>query len=267
MTTLATGMRDSRTMLRRNLRHMRRYPSLTFMLIGQPVVLLLLFVYVFGATLGNGLGGAAVTGLGGRAEYVGYVTPAILMITVASTILGTAIGVATDMTEGIIARFRTMAISRASVLTGHVIGTLIQTVIALVVVITVALLVGFAPTAGAVEWVATAGLLLLLTTALTWMAVAMGLSAKSVETASNTPMIFILLPFFGSGFVPADTMPAWLRWFAEYQPFTPVIETTRGLLLGTGIGSSWIIAVAWCVALSVLGYTWSKSLFRKERTR
>lgn len=267
MTSLAMGMRDSRTMLRRNLRHMRRYPSLTVMLVGQPVVMLLLFVYVFGGTLGNGLGSAAVTGLGGRAEYVGYVTPAILMITVASAILGTAISVATDMTEGIIARFRTMAISRASVLTGHVIGTVIQTVIALAIVLGVAVLVGFSPTADATEWVAAAALLLLLTVALTWMAVAMGLAAKSVETASNTPMIFILLPFFGSGFVPADSMPAWLRWFAEYQPFTPVIETVRGLLLGTGVGGSWLLAVGWCVALTALGYTWARSLFRKERSR
>jgi ABC-2 type transport system permease protein len=267
MTSLALGMRDSTTMLRRNLRHMQRYPSLTLMLVGQPIVLLLLFVYVFGSTLGNGLGSAAVTGLGGRAEYVGYVTPAILMITVASAILGTAISVAMDMTEGIIARFRTMAISKASMLTGHVIGTVIQTVVALVVVIAVALLIGFSPTADVGEWVAAAGMLLLLTIALTWMAVAMGLAAKSVETASNTPMIFILLPFFGSGFVPADSMPAWLRWFAEYQPFTPVIETTRGLLLGTGIGNTWMLAVGWCVVLAVLGYTWSKSLFRKERQR
>jgi ABC-2 type transport system permease protein len=267
MTSLALGMRDSRTMLRRNLRHMRRYPSLTLMLVGQPIVMLLLFVYVFGSTLGNGLGSAAVTGLGGRAEYVGYVTPAILMITVASAILGTAISVATDMTEGIIARFRTMAISKASVLTGHVVGTVIQTVIALAIVLGVALLVGFSPTADFGEWVAAGGLLLLLTVALTWMAVAMGLAAKSVETASNTPMIFILLPFFGSGFVPADSMPAWLRWFAEYQPFTPVIETTRGLLLGTGIGDRWLLAVGWCVALTVLGYTWARSLFRKERDR
>jgi ABC-2 type transport system permease protein len=267
MTTMSYGMRDSITMLRRNLRHMQRYPSLTIMLVGQPIVFLLMFVYVFGGTLGDGLGAAAVTGLGGRAEYVGYVTPAILMITVASAVLGTAIYVATDMTEGIIARFRTMAISKASVLTGHVVGTVIQTVIALVVVVAVALLVGFSPTADVGEWFAVTGLLLLATIALTWLAVAFGLAAKSVETASNTPMFLVLLPFFGSGFVPTDSMPAWLRWFAEYQPFTPIIETTRGLLLGTGIGASGWLAVGWCVLIAVLGYLWSKSLFRKERDR
>jgi ABC-2 type transport system permease protein len=264
MTTMSYAMRDSTTMLRRNLRHMQRYPSLTIMLIGQPILLLLLFVYVFGGTLGDGLGPG---GLGGRAEYVGYVTPAILMITITSAIMGTAISVAMDMTEGIIARFRTMAISKASVLTGHVIGTVIQTVIALAVVLGVALLIGFSPTAGFGEWLAVIGLLLLLTVALTWMSVALGLKAKSVETASNTPMIFTLLPFLGTGFVPADSMPAWLRWFAEYQPFTPVIETTRGLLLGTGIGNSGFLAVGWCVLLTVIGYAWSKSLYAKERTQ
>lgn len=259
---MSYALRDSTTMLRRNLRHLRRYPSLTLMLLGQPILFLLLFVYVFGGTLGDGLGGG---GLGGRAEYVGYVTPAILLITVASAALGTAISVAMDMTEGIIARFRTMAISKASVLTGHVVGTVIQTVLGLVVVIGVALLVGFAPTAGFGEWVAVAGVLLLLTVALTWLSVALGLVAKSVETASNTPMVFLLLPFLGSGFVPADSMPAWLRWFAEYQPFTPIIETIRGLLLGTPTGSSAPLAVGWCLLIAVVGYAWSKSLYAKER--
>jgi len=262
MTTLSNGMRDSTTMLRRNLRHMQRYPSLTLMLLGQPIVFLLLFVYVFGGTLGDGLGGA-----GGRAEYVGYVTPAILLITVASAALGTAISVAMDMTEGIIARFRTMSISKASVLTGHVIGTVIQTVLGLAVVIVVALLIGFSPTAGFGDWVAVAGMLLLLTVALTWLSVALGLVAKSVETASNTPMIFMLLPFVSSGFVPTESMPAWLAWFAEHQPFTPIIETIRGLLLGTPIGSSGPVAVGWCVLITGIGYAWSKSLFAKERTR
>ncbi len=264
MTTMSYAVRDSTTMLRRNMRHLQRYPSLTIMLIGQPILLLLLFVYVFGGTLGDGLG---PDGVGGRAEYVGYVTPAILLITVTSAILGTAISVATDMTEGIIDRFRTMAISKASVLTGHVIGTIIQTAIALAVVFGVALLIGFAPTAGFTEWLAVIGLLLLVTIALTWFAVALGLKAKSVETASNTPMIFTLLPFVGSGFVPTDSMPAWLRWFAEYQPFTPILETIRGLLLGTAIGNSGLLAVGWCVLIAAIGYTWSKSLYARQRDR
>ena len=121
--------------------------------------------------------------------------------------------------------------------------------------------------AGAAEWLAIAGLLLLATVGLTWTAVALGLKAKSVETASNTPMIFTLLPFLGSGFVPNDSLPAWLRWFAEYQPFTPIIETLRGLLLGTSVADSWLLAVGWCLVLTVGGYVWSKSLFRQERVR
>jgi ABC-2 type transport system permease protein len=267
LSTLSYAASDSLTMLRRNLRHMRRYPSLTFMLLAQPIIFLMLFVYVFGGTLGNGLGGAAVNGLGGRAEYIGYVTPAILLITVTSAALGTAISIAMDMTEGIINRFRTMSIHRASVLTGHAIGTVIQTVLALAVVTGVALLVGFDPNAGFVDWLTAAGVLLLLTLALTWLSMALGLKAKSVETASNTPLVFMLLPFLSSGFVPAESMPGWLRWFAEYQPFTPVTETLRGLLLGTPIGNSGIIAVAWCVGLTVVGYAWSKRLYSKGQRR
>jgi ABC-2 type transport system permease protein len=269
MTTTAAAypMRDSFTMLRRNLRRMQRYPSLTLMLLGQPILFLLLFVYVFGGTLGNGLGSAAVAGTTGRDAYLDFVTPTILIITITGAILGTAISVAMDMTQGIMARFRTMSISKASVLTGHVIGTLIQTVIGLIVVFGVALLVGFRPSAEPVEWLAIVGLLLFVTIALTWLAVALGLKAKSVETASNTPLIFTLLPFLGSGFVPNDSLPAGLRWFAMYQPFTPIIKTLRGLLIGTPIGNNGLLAVGWCALLVIVGYVWSRSLFRKERTR
>lgn len=263
--TMSYTVRDTTTMLRRNIRHMQRYPSLTIMLLAQPLLFLMLFVYVFGGTLGDGLGGAAIAGLGGRAEYVGYVTPAILMITVAGCALGTSMSVAMDMTEGIMARFRTMAISRSSMLSGHVIGTVIQSVLALAVVIGVALLIGFSPNATAGEWLAVIGVLLLITIALTWFALALGLKAKSVETASNTPMFMTLLPFLGSGFVPTDSMPTWLGWFAEYQPFTPMIETIRGLLLGTSIGNSAALAIGWCVLITVIGYAWSRSLFAKER--
>ena len=265
--TMTYPMRDSLTMLRRNLRHMQRYPSLTLMLLGQPILFLLLFVYVFGGTLGNGLGGAAAGGATGRDAYIGFVTPTILIVTITGAILGTAISVAMDKTQGIMARFRTMAISKASVLTGHVIGTLIQTANGLAVVLGVALLVGFRPSAGALDWLAVVALLLLFTLALTWMAVALGMKAKSVETASNTPLIFTLLPFLGSGFVPNDSLPGWLRWFAEYQPFTPVIKALRGLLLDTSIGTGGWLAVAWCVLFAIVGYIWAKSLFRKDAGR
>jgi ABC-2 type transport system permease protein len=260
MSTLSYAMSDSATMLRRNLRHMIRYPSLTVMLVGMPVIFLLLFVYVLGDTLGAGLGGAS----GGRAEYVNYVTPGIVLMTVAGAATGTAVSVSMDMTEGIVARFRTMAISRASVLTGHVVGSVIQTLLCMAVVIGVALLIGFRPTAGPLEWMGATGVLTLFVLALTWLSVALGLVSKSVEAASNAPMPLVLLPFLGSGFVPTESMPAGLRWFADYQPFTPVIETLRGLLLGTPIGNSAILAIAWCAGITLVGYLWAKNLFNRD---
>ncbi|WP_305087188.1 ABC transporter permease [Rhodococcus tibetensis] len=244
-------------MLRRNLRHLVRYPSMTVMLVGMPIILLLLFVYVFGGTLGTGLGAPG----GGRAAYVDYVTPGIILMTIASTAQGTAISVAMDMTEGIIARFRTMAIARASVLTGHVLGSLIQAALSLGVVIGVAVLIGFRPTAGLVEWTAAVGVLAMITFALVWLSVALGLVSKSVETASNLPMVLVLLPFLGSGFVPTDSMPVGLRWFAEYQPFSPVIETLRGLLLGGPIGNNAVLAIGWSVAIAALSYLWARRLY------
>ncbi|GAF46314.1 ABC transporter permease [Rhodococcus wratislaviensis] len=260
MTTIGYALTDSATMLRRSLRHMIRYPSMTVILVGMPIVLLLLFVYVFGGTLGAGLGDPA----GGRGAYVDYVVPGIILMTVASAAQGTAISVATDMTEGIIARFRTMAIARVSVLTGHVIGSMIQTLISLVVVVGVAVLIGFRPTAALGEWVAAMAVLALFTFALTWLSVAFGLVSKSIETASNLPMVLVLLPFLGSGFVPTDSMPAGLRWFAEYQPFSPVIETVRGLLLGGPIGSSEALAIAWSVGIALFGYLWAQRLFNRR---
>ncbi len=260
MSTLLYTVTDSATMLRRNVRHMLRYPSLTLFVIGIPVVLLLLFVYVFGRTLGAGLAGVS----GDRTAYVNYVAPGIILLTVAGAAQGTAISVAMDMTEGIIARFRTMAISRASVLTGHVLGSMVQTMLSIAVVIGVALLIGFRPTADPVRWIGAIGLLAMITFALIWLSVALGLVSKSVETASNLPMFLMLLPFLGSGFVPTESMPAGLRWFAEYQPFTPVIETLRGLLMGTPIGSSAILAVAWCAGIALLGYIWARALFNRD---
>ncbi|WNV88266.1 ABC transporter permease [Umezawaea sp. Da 62-37] len=255
------ALADSATMLRRQLRHMKRYPSLTFMLAGMPVVFLLLFAYVFGGTLGAGLGGPS----GGRAEYIAYLVPGVLLMAVASAAQGTAISVAMDMTEGIVNRFRTMAISRASVLTGHVLGSLVQTLISMLIVLAVALLIGFRPSATPVEWLAVIGVLVLLTFALVWLSVALGLVSESVETASNLPMPLVLLPFLGSGFVPTDSMPTGLRWFAEYQPFTPVIETLRGLLVGTPIGGSGYLAVGWCVVIALGGYLWAKKLYARAR--
>ena len=263
MNILTLWANDSATMLRRNLRHIRRYPSLTLLLVGTPVVILLLFVYVFGGTLGAGLGGVS----GGRAAYVDYVAPGIILLTVAGAVQGTAITVAMDTADGIIARFRSMAISRASVLTGHVLSSMIQCMLSVAIVVVVALLVGFRPTTGPAEWVGAIGIIAMVAWALTWLTVALGLVTKSVEAASNLPQPLILLPFFGSGFVPTDSMPTGLRWFAEYQPFTPIVETLRGLLLGTAIGDSALLSVAWCAAITLIGFVWARALYDRDLVR
>jgi ABC-2 type transport system permease protein len=213
--------------------------------------------------LGAGLGDPS----GGRADYVDYVVPGIIIMTLATASQATAISVAMDMNEGIVARFRTMAIFRPSVLTGHVLGSMIQSGLSAAVVIGVALLIGFRPTAGPLGWIGTVGLLAMATLALTWLCVALGLTAKSVETASNTPMPLMLLPFLGSAFVPTDTMPLALRWFAEYQPFTPIIETLRGLLMGTPIGDSAVIAVAWCAVITVVCVRWARRAYNRDPIR
>jgi ABC-2 type transport system permease protein len=256
MSTLTLAMRDSSTMVRRQLKRLLRYPSMTVQLVVTPVIILLLFVYVFGGTLGHGIGG-------GRHTYINYVVPGILLMAAATAATGTAVMVATDMTEGIIARFRTMRISRASVLTGHVVGSVIQQLLGMAVVIGVALAIGFHPNATPVEWLAAAGLLTLFVVAITWLAVALGLKSPTPEAASNAPMPLVFLPFLGSGFVPTDSMPTGLRWFAEYQPFTPIMQTVRGLLLGTPIGNSAAIAIAWCAGIVAVSYLWAKNTFNK----
>jgi ABC-2 type transport system permease protein len=256
---------DSITMLRRNLLHMIRYPGLSVFTILGPVVILLLFVFVFGGTLGAGLPG--VDPAAGREAYLAYVVPGILLITIAGTAGGTATTVSMDMTEGITARFRTMAISRASVLAGHVLGNTIQALIAVALVLGVSLLVGFRPTAGPMEWLAVAGIFVLVAFAINWLGVAMGMQAKSVETASNWPLLLTILPMLGSGFVPTESMPGWLQWFAQYQPFTPFIETVRGLLLGTPLGWNPILAIGWGVVIIAIGYAWSMAIYERKSVR
>jgi len=260
MTTLAYTLSDSRVMLRRNLKHQLRYPSMTVMLIGLPIVLLLLFVYVFGGQLGAGLGAHL-----GRGAYLDYVVPGLLLITAASVVQGTSIMVAMDMTGGIIDRFRTMAIARASVLTGHVLGSLIQTLAAMGILIGVAFALGFHSSAGVLDWLAAIGIVALFAFALIWLAVALGLAAKSVETASNTPMVLLLLLFLSSGFVATATMPTGLRQFAEYQPFTPVADTMRGLLSGAAVGGQAIAAIAWSIGIAVVSYLWAIRLYNRRR--
>lgn len=264
MTTLTHPIADSAIMFRRSLVRMRRYPSMTVMLIGFPLMFLLLFVYVFGGTLGAGL--PRTGGTGTRADYLAYVTPAIVLMAAASAAQGTAISVAMDRTEGIVARFRTMPISASSILGGHVLGSLVQSVLGMGVLLVLSVLLGFRPAADPLQWLALVGLLLLIALALTWLTVALGLVSRSVETASNTPMFLMILPFLSSGFVPTSSMPAGLAWFADHQPFTPMIEGVRSLLAGIWDPGTLAVAAGWCLLIMVAGFAWARSLFRRPAT-
>jgi ABC-2 type transport system permease protein len=248
MTAATYTLSDTRTLLHRNLLHALRYPAMSLSSLLMPLVFLLLFNYAFGTTLGAGIGGS----------YIDYLAPGLLIMTATSSMVSTAVAVCTDMTEGIVDRLRSMSISRFALLAGHALGNVLQTLLG------VAVAIGFRPHADVPEWLAAIGLAALTAWALTWVAMAMGLSAKAPEGASNLPMPIILLPFLSSAFVPATSMSPGLRQFAEYQPFTPITNTMRGLLLGTHIGTAWIAAVGWCVALSVLGYVLSRRLFDRR---
>lgn len=261
MSSLSLAVRDSSTMLRRNLLHARRYPSLTLNLLLTPVMLLLLFVYIFGDVMSAGIGGGAAD----RSAYIAYIVPGLLMLTIGSTVVGTAVSVSNDMSEGVIARFRTMAIHRGSVLVGHVVGSVLQSVMSVVLVGAVAVAIGFRSTdATPLEWLAAFGLLVLFSAGLTWIAVGMGLISPNAEAASNNALPMVLLPMLSSAFIPVETMPGWFRPIAEYQPFTPAIETLRGLLLGTEIGHNGWLAVGWSLGLVVLGYFWATSKFGQD---
>jgi len=252
-------MTDALTMVRRNFRHTRRNPSAIIMTIGLPVVLLLLFVGVFG--------GALRAGFGSNEDYIDYVVAGVLIMTVGYGSTTTALAVNQDNTEGVIARFRTMAISRASVLTGHVVGSTLRTLAGAVLVVLVALALGLRPHGGPLGWLAAAGLMTLLTVALTWLGVAAGLAAKTAQGVAPFTLILQLLPFLSSAFVPPESMTGAVRWFAAHEPFTPIIDTLRGLLLGTPVGDRWLLAVGWCLALALLGYSWARALFARDPNR
>ncbi|MCW4456986.1 ABC transporter permease [Microbacterium sp. MPKO10] len=265
MTAPSLIFADTRTMLRRNLVHAVRYPLIGFT-IGVPIVMLLLFVYAFGGTLGSGIS-ADGAGPASMTEYLQYVVPGIILLAVASAAQMTAMSVARDMSEGIIARFRTMAISRGAVLAGHVYGNVLQQLIAIAAVFGVALLMGYRPLAAFGSWLAAIGVIMLIVIAIAWLSAGMGMQARTVESASNLPMPLILLPFLGSGFVPTDSMPVWLRFFADYQPFTPFIETIRSLLAGQNPGTELLLTFAWCAAITIAGVVWSRMLYERRSLR
>ncbi len=252
MTTHALA--DSRTMLRRNLVHAKRYPAMTISVVIMPVIMLLMFNYIFGGALEM-----ATTG-----RYIDYIVPGMMLMIPAYLVVGVAVGIASDMTKGIVNRFRTMPMAHSSILTGQVVGTVIQGVLGVSLMVAVAALIGFRSDAGVLEWVAAFGLIALAIFGLSWLGAGFGLASKTPESASNTPMVIVFLPFLGSGLVPTDTMPTGVRQFAEFQPFTPMTETLRGLLMGTAIGWNGIGALAWCLGFAVVGYFWSRSLFRRK---
>lgn len=257
MTTLSHAAADATTMVRRNLTHLVRYPSMVIMTLAMPVLLLLLFVGIFGGALTAGLGQDA----GG---YVDYVVPGILLMTVGYGASTTALAVNRDMTEGVISRFRTMAIARTSVLTGNVAGALARTLLSVALVIAVALPLGFRPSAGPLDWLAMAGVVALLAVALNWLAVAVGLSARNAEGTGAFTVLVQVLPFVSSAFVTPDSMSGAVRWFARHEPFTPVIDTIRGLLLGGPVGGDGVLAVAWCTVMALAGYLWARAVFRRD---
>jgi ABC-2 type transport system permease protein len=191
----------------------------------------------------------------------------VLLMTVGYGATTTALAVNRDMTEGVINRFRTMAISRASVLTGHVLGSAARTLLGAALVVGVALALGLRPHGGPPRWLAAAGLLALVTIALTWLGVAVGLAARTAEGTGPFTLVVQLLPFLSSAFVPPGAMSGPVRWFAAHEPFTPIIDTLRGLMLGTPVGGDWLAAVAWCVGLTLAGYLWARALFRRDPSR
>jgi ABC-2 type transport system permease protein len=250
-------MSDAVTMLRRNAKHALRNPSAVIMTIAMPVLILLLFVGVFGGALDVGP-------LPPGGGYIDYLVAGILLMTVGYGSTTTAIAVNSDMTEGIINRFRTMAISRTSVLTAHVVVSTVRALVSAILVVGVALLLGFRPTGDPVRWLAIAGLLALVALALNWLAVAVGLLARTTEGTSPFVLVIQVLPFLSSAFVSPDAMSAPVRWFAAHEPFTPITDTLRGLLLDTPIEDSGLLAVAWCAGLALAGYLWARALFRRE---
>ena len=252
MTTLTYAASDSAAMVGRSVKHTVRNLESLLMSVVLPVVLMLMFVYVFGGAIDPG------------GDYANYVVPGIILLCTGYGAASTAVDVAQDMAEGVVDRFRSMPILSSAVLTGHVVASVARNTLATALVIGVAFLTGFRPDAGAVEWLAVVGMLLLWVLALSWVAVCFGLIARTVEGANGFTFLVLFLPYLSSAFVPVATMKAGLRAVAEHQPVTPITETLRGLLLGTPIGSYGWQAMLWCGALLVGAYVAAAMLFRRR---
>ena len=244
---------DTAVLTGRSLRHISRSMDTIITTVLTPIAMMLLFVYV--------LGGAIRTG---SSSYVGYLLPGILIITIASGIAYTAFRLFMDMQSGIFERFSSMPIARSSVLWAHVLTSLVANLISLAVVVLVALVMGFRSSAGPLAWLAVIGILALVTLALTWVAVIPGLTAKTIDGASTFAYPLIFLPFISSAFVPTDTMPAPVAWFADNQPVTPIVNTIRALFAGQPVGDDIWIALAWCVGILVVAYVTAMSIYRRR---
>jgi ABC-2 type transport system permease protein len=235
----------------RSIRHSLRNIESLLMALMLPIMLMLLFTYVFGGAIDpNG-------------DYVNYVVPGIILLCAGFGSSSTAVDVATDMTNGIIDRFRTMPIRSISLVTGHVAASLARNLFATGIVIGVALLVGFRPTASVVEWLGALGLITLFILTFTWLFAAIGLVTGSPSSASGYGFVLLFLPYLSSAFVPTSTMPSWLQGFANHQPITPVIETIRGLLTGTPVMDNGWWAICWCALILVIAITWCTLAFRR----
>ncbi|WP_026930826.1 ABC transporter permease [Glycomyces tenuis] len=239
-------------MFRRNVKHVTRNPFSVFNGILMPVIIMLMFVYMMGDAFDVGV------------DYIDYATPGLLGLAVCYGLSSVALAVNSDMTKGIINRFKVMDVSRSAVLTGHLIASVLTNLVAVAVLLGVAFLLGLEPAAGAADWLGVAGMVVLLGVAAGWMTVAMGMAAKTPETAGMASVPLVMLPFFSSAIVPAETMGPGLRQFAEYQPMTPIIETLRGLLAGAPDGTDAIIAITWCVGIALVGYLWANATFKKR---
>jgi ABC-2 type transport system permease protein len=252
MTTLTYAASDSAAMVGRSVKHTVRNLESLLMSVILPVVLMLMFVYVFGGAIDP------------SGNYANYVVPGIILLCTGYGAASTAVDVAQDLSEGVVDRFRSMPILSSAVLTGHVVASVARNTLATVLVVGVAYLTGFRPDAGPVEWLAVVGVLLLWVLALSWVAVCFGLLARTVEGANGFTFLVLFLPYLSSAFVPVETMKAGLRAVAAHQPVTPVTETLRGLLLGTPVGSYGWQALAWCAGLLVVAYAAATALFRRR---
>ncbi|KAA1424791.1 ABC transporter permease [Mumia zhuanghuii] len=246
---------DTATLTGRSLSHIRRSPDTIITTVITPVAMMLLFVYVFGGAIDTGPGSDS---------YVDYLLPGILLITIASGVAYTAYRLFTDLQGGIFERFQSMPIARSSMLWAHVLTSLVANLVSLVVVVGVALLMGFRTGAGVLAWLAVAGLLILFTLGLTWLAVIPGLTAKTLDGASAFSYPLIFLPFISSAFVPTDNMPGPVRWFAENQPVTSIVNTIRDLFAQQPVGNDVWIALAWCVGILVAAYALAMATYRRK---